>query len=317
MKVKDLIQVIKFKKQFHQYYKSEGVSGTFSGTDGLILHYTKFTHPDNTKAIIISPGRGEAGIKYAELLYDLRGYGYDVWILDHRGQGFSQRVLKDPYKGHVNEFEDYVLDFEEFSLIVDQEKEYAKKILLAHSMGAAIGLLFSAAKPNYFDGAILSSPMFDIKLNGMPKFFALALLYILRFFGKARDWVINGGHHLEVKGFDENTVTSSHKRFLWERFIESKHPKIRSGFVTNNWVLEAINATDRLYEKRKNIKIPILMFQAGKEFYVNPGRQKEFCDHLENYTLVRIEDALHEVLHEQDNIRNVVMKEIGKFLKGV
>lgn len=40
--------------------------------------------------------------------------GFDVLIIDHRGQGRSGRLLADPHLGHVNRFNDYVDDLAAF-----------------------------------------------------------------------------------------------------------------------------------------------------------------------------------------------------------
>lgn len=60
--------------------------------------------------IVICPGRIESYVKYAELAYDLVHTGFDVLIIDHRGQGLSGRMLSDTHRGHVDNFSDYVDD---------------------------------------------------------------------------------------------------------------------------------------------------------------------------------------------------------------
>jgi len=46
--------------------------------------------------------------------------GFDVLIIDHRGQGRSGRLLADPHLGHVNRFNDYVDDLAlEYEVIKD------------------------------------------------------------------------------------------------------------------------------------------------------------------------------------------------------
>ena len=64
--------------------------------------------------IVVCPGRIESYIKYAELAYDLFHLGFDVLIIDHRGQGLSGRMLPDTHRGHVDNFSDYVDDLAAF-----------------------------------------------------------------------------------------------------------------------------------------------------------------------------------------------------------
>ena len=78
----------------------------------LTIRYVRFTSPQHHRVILIVPGRIESYIKYPELAYDLFHCGYDVVIIDHRGQGRSDRLLADSHRGHVVEFSDYVDDLE-------------------------------------------------------------------------------------------------------------------------------------------------------------------------------------------------------------
>ncbi|MCT6568541.1 alpha/beta fold hydrolase, partial [Staphylococcus aureus] len=43
--------------------------------------------------VVVVPGRIESYVKYPEVAYDLFQQGYDVIVLDHRGQGRSGRIL--------------------------------------------------------------------------------------------------------------------------------------------------------------------------------------------------------------------------------
>lgn len=79
--------------------------------------------------------RIESYVKYAELAYDLFHLGFDIFIIDHRGQGRSGRMLSDPHRGHVDHFNDYVEDLAAFW---QQEIELGpwRKRYIWHSMGA-------------------------------------------------------------------------------------------------------------------------------------------------------------------------------------
>ncbi|EFE21232.1 lysophospholipase L2, partial [Edwardsiella tarda ATCC 23685] len=61
----------------------------FIGVDGVPIRYVALRAAQHTRAILVVPGRIESYMKYPELAYDLFLSGYDVVIIDHRGQGTS------------------------------------------------------------------------------------------------------------------------------------------------------------------------------------------------------------------------------------
>src|SRR5438105_246924 len=76
-------------------------------------------------AIVISSGRTEGMVGYQELIYDLQKQGYRVYILDHRGQGFSDHfaVKTDRERGHVDNFDYFVDDLNKFVATVVKPHE--------------------------------------------------------------------------------------------------------------------------------------------------------------------------------------------------
>ena len=86
----------------------------FVGVDRVPVRFVRFSQPAHDRVIVVCPGRIESYVKYAELAYDLFHSGFDVLIIDHRGQGRSGRMLSDPHRGHVANFSDYVDDLAAF-----------------------------------------------------------------------------------------------------------------------------------------------------------------------------------------------------------
>lgn len=82
----------------------------FTGVDKVPVRFVRFCAANNDRLVVICPGRIESYVKYAELAYDLFHSGFDVMIIDHRGQGRSGRLLSDTHRGHVVRFSDYVDD---------------------------------------------------------------------------------------------------------------------------------------------------------------------------------------------------------------
>lgn len=121
----------------------------FTGVDDIPVRFVRFRAQHHDRVVVICPGRIESYVKYAELAYDLFHLGFDVLIIDHRGQGRSGRLLADPHLGHVNRFNDYVDDLAAFWQQEVQPGPWRKRYILAHSMGGAISTLFLQHHPVY------------------------------------------------------------------------------------------------------------------------------------------------------------------------
>lgn len=73
----------------------------FTGVDDIPVRFVRFRAQHHDRVVVICPGRIESYVKYAELAYDLFHLGFDVLIIDHRGQGRSGRLLADPHLGQI------------------------------------------------------------------------------------------------------------------------------------------------------------------------------------------------------------------------
>jgi lysophospholipase len=112
---------------------------------------------------VVCPGRIESYVKYAELAYDL-STGFDVMIIDHRGQGRSGRMLSDTHRGHVVNFSDYVDDLAAFW---QQEVQPGpgESGLSLRTHGRAIATLFLQRYHQHCDAIALCAPMFGIVMR--------------------------------------------------------------------------------------------------------------------------------------------------------
>src|SRR3954464_11377289 len=122
------------------------VSGTLKTPDGVALRFARWAPPPGRKGTVcVFQGRAEFIEKYFEVVRDLRARGFAVATLDWRGQGLSQRALRDPFKGHVLNFSQYATDLAPFMKEVVLPDCPPPLFALAHSMGAAV-LIQAAAK---------------------------------------------------------------------------------------------------------------------------------------------------------------------------
>ena len=90
--------------------------GFLTARDGLRLRFARFaaTGRPLKGTVIILPGRNECIEKYFETIRDFSARGLGSAILDWRGQGNSGRLLRDPARGYIDSFYDYVRDLEQF-----------------------------------------------------------------------------------------------------------------------------------------------------------------------------------------------------------
>ena len=116
---------------------------TFTTRDGKRIRYALFgaTERPLRGTVILLQGRNECIEKYFETIRDLQKAGLGVATFDWRGQGGSQRLLRNPRRGHVRRFAHYVTDLEQFYQDIVLPDCRLPLFVLAHSTGALIALL--------------------------------------------------------------------------------------------------------------------------------------------------------------------------------
>ncbi|MGV3345465.1 lysophospholipase L2 [Enterobacteriaceae bacterium LUAb1] len=291
----------------------------FIGVQNVPIHYVCFRAAAHNKVILLSPGRIESYVKYSELAYDLYHRGYDVVIIDHRGQGRSGRLLQDSHRGHVASFHDYVTDLETLwqqEIIVPR---YHRCFGLAHSMGGAIMAIMLTQHHRPFDAVALTSPMFDINLP-MPRWMADRILDWAEKHPVFRDNYALGTGRWRVCPFAANELTHSHVRYRRNLRFYADDPELRIGGPTYHWVREALLAGESLLANAAQIATPLLLLQAEEDTVVVNLAQDRFCQLMadarqfcEGGEPQVIQGARHEILFEKDHMRAEALTAIHDF----
>ncbi|MEL0659555.1 alpha/beta fold hydrolase [Psychromonas arctica] len=276
----------------------------------------------SANAVVISQGRNESVLKYKELAFDLSNQGYDVFLIDHRGQGFSSRLGGDAYRGHVQEFNDYIIDLTTFINSLQLEKNYQSRFILSHSMGSAISALYLEEQTHPFTAAIFFSPMFSINLGSMPPFIAKAVSYIsdlvCSWFSDLACYAPGVGPYIQT-AFEHNILTSSVKRYQSSSSTFNDAPVTQLGGPTMRWVNKSLFATEKAIQQASKINIPIMVIKAGRDTVVTEQGQDAFFANTKHYCkgnkLIRIEGARHELLLEQDQYRILAINEALDFFQ--
>jgi len=261
------------------------------------------------QAIVISQGRNESVLKYKEIAFDLYQQGYDVFLIDHRGQGFSSRLGGDAHRGHVERFEHYISDFTAFVDSLQLTQHYQAQFLFCHSMGGAISALYLEQQAPPFNAVVFFSPMLSINLRGFSPFSAKLLSYVS---DKLTRTVSNVACYAPKSviysptPFEKNQLTHSPRRYAsafstFEQVIETQ-----LGGPTMRWVYESLKATEKAIAQAHKITIPTLIIQSGADTIVTSFGQQAFFDNLSknvDKALLTIEQAKHELLIEADQYR--------------
>lgn len=295
---------------------TEAQRGKFEGVNKAQINYYVVHAADPKGVIIISPGQSESSLKYAEVIYDLKGLNYTIYIIDHRGQGESSRLLADPVKSHVGDFNDYVSDFSKFVLEVVQPEKYKSSFILAHSMGGAVAAGFLKHNPKAVTGVILSSPMFEINPGWYGQVGAIALASLLDLAGFSYNYAPNQKPYNPNAKFEDNKVTSSRARFDLRKNLYNTYPQLQVGGTTVRWAQESLGYTAKLRISDNLFQVPTLLFQAGRDQLVMPDGQNRLClvKNPNFCKALRFPKAQHEILMETDSIRNVAFDQIKIFL---
>lgn len=302
-----------------KYFWETGYFGDFIGRYNTRINYATFKNISNSQCIVILPGRTEGYLKYKELAFDLNNQGFNLFIIDHRGQGLSERMLSNKHKGYVEFFDAYNEDLHTFIESIVKPQCNSKPYLLAHSMGGAIAIRYMQENPEVIKAAVLSSPMISVNTGGIPAWLAQSLVkgttYFNHLLSKTPWYFIGQGNYKETT-YEDNALTHSVHRYEAFKKIYKENKTLQLGGVTSYWLSETIEATKVIFNKIEQLKTPIQVLQSGADSVVDNKAQNDFCYALNkvnesscpNGVPIVIKDARHELLIEKDNYRNQALK---------
>ena len=295
------------------------VCGGITTSDGVMLRYARWRPQGASRGTVcVFPGRTEKIEKYFETVEDLRRRGFAVAVLDWRGQGGSQRLLKNAMKGHVRSFDDYQLDLLTFAREIVLPDCPAPHFALAHSMGAAILLDAARLGRRWFDRMFLIAPMLDLSML-KHDVAARRTASILSAAGMSRAYVPRGRsvRANEVQ-FEGNRLTSDPVRFTRNLAITVEHPQLDVGPPTIGWIKAAFDIMDRLADPAtaRAIRQPLLMVAGGADGIVSTPAIEHFGTRLIAGSHIVIPGARHEILQERDIFREQLFAAFDAFIPG-
>lgn len=286
------------------------VVGSFAGYDGKPLRFARWaaTRSPRRGTVCLFGGRGEFIEKYFEVIADLRRRGFAVATMDWRGQGGSYRALPNRAKGYIYDFSEYDRDLVRFMkgiVLPDCPPPY---IGLAHSMGANILMRSATMTGSWFDRMVFTAPMLAIDARRLE--FPLPLVRTYAEIGGAlglSSFYVKGGRDapMEAAPFEGNLLTGDQERYLRTRHVLEAAPQLGVGSATIGWLRAALRACSLVSSEGfpGALKVPMLMFAAGNDEVVSTRAIEEFGVRLKVGAHLLIPHARHEILQENDGIR--------------
>lgn len=269
--------------------------------------------------VVILPGRNECIEKYFETIRDLSGRGLGSALIDWRGQGGSDRLIRDPQRGYVKSFYDYVADLEQFFEEVVLPDCPGPYFMLAHSGGALVAVLAAPNMVNRVRRMVLIAPFLELPGQRMSMKNIHRLTTLLCLLGFGRLYAAWGPRKPGGTPFDENKVTSDPERYRRNVLLYETFPQLALGGPTVKWLRAASKAALAVRDPKfmGDLKVPMLVVSAGADRVVSTRAVEDYPKHLRLGSLLTIDGAAHEILQEADLYREQFLAAFDAFIPGV
>ena len=295
-------------------------AGHFTARDDVKLRYGLFAAVGRPLkgTVILLTGRNECIEKYFETTRDLSERGFATAIMDWRGQGGSDRLLRDGQRGHVQSFRDYVRDLDQFFEEVVLPDCRGPYYILAHSTGALVALLATPSLINRVQRMVLAAPFLAYK--GVPISIrnVARITRLLCYLGLGKMYGAWGPRPRRTPPFATNRLTTDIGRYQRNSEIYEQHPELALGGPTIRWIRAAAGAaiavTDPGFISR--IQIPVMFVAAGADDIVSNAAIGDYARRLRGGSILNIIGARHELLQESDIFREQLLAAFDAFVPG-
>jgi lysophospholipase len=295
------------------------VSGTLKTADGVTLRFARWHPPPGRKGTVcLFQGRAEFIEKYFETVRELRSRGFAVATLDWRGQGLSERALRDPRKGHIKDFAEYERDLDVFMNEVVLPDCPPPHFAIAHSMGGAVMMNIAKKGARWFDRIVISAPM--IELAGMwgSSLFKVSAR-MMRYAGMGTSYIPGGDATVVASGpYIGNLLTSDPVRHARTKAILEAEPALGLGSPTIAWADAAYRVMNGYADINfaDKIRQPLMLIAAGRDEIVSTAAIEDFAVRLRVGSHLIVAGSRHELMHEQDRYRVQFWAAFDAFVPG-
>jgi len=253
--------------------------------------------------VAICPGRTEMVEKYGPTVTDLTAQGFDVAVIDWRGQGLSDRLSDARLRGDVPDFADYQKDLWAFWGWLDSFSKQPRHIL-AHSMGGCIALRGLTGGLTA-QSVAFSAPMWGLNLPAATMAAVAPLTALLRLAGQDSCEVLGAGEEFELWNFpfERNELTRDPARYAWAQNQLRAHPELRLGAPSMRWLAAALREMAAL-DALLSPGLPAICGLGTGDKIISQKAIRDRMAQWHNAKLTEYDSALHELLMERPVVRD-------------
>lgn len=303
-------------KEVENLLKNYVTKNHFESYDGKKIAYEYYLCENADKTVVFSHGFTEFPDKYHEQFYYFLNMGYNVFILTHRGHGYSYRATDNLQTTHIDSFNQYEKDFSQFIEKVVKKTVSTPLYLYAHSMGGAIAIMYMQKHPDVFKKALLSAPMIRPVSKGASYPVARATAaFMCAFKGPKKKFFT--GKEFDPNAKFQNGGSTSECRFLKNLQSRIDDDNYKTSYGSNKWIYESLSWQNRLLSKRKNSKIQteVLVCVAKLDTVVLTEPQKMIPSRIKNCKLIEFDGAKHEIYSSTNDVLTRYFKTVFDFLR--
>lgn len=297
----------------------DAVEGFWHAADGWAIRRIDWPAPKSGAkgSILFLPGRGDFYEKYLETLDHWARSGWRVTGSDWRGQSGSGRLGADAVTGHIDDFSTWIADLALFWQRWTAETP-GPHVIAAHSMGGHLvmrALVEGAIAP---DAAVLSAPMLGFINHGVPNGVMHLAARVMAGIGDRRrpawKWSEKPG---EVPAGRQDLLTHDAVRYADELWWRERRPELAMGPGSWGWV-ERGYASTRVLDAAgalEKVSTAVFVVATDDDRLVDFGAIERAVRRLPRGELFIFgSEARHELLREEDAVRDLAIEAIDGFL---
>lgn len=283
---------------------------TIRAADGARLRIAFFPQAHAHGTVILAPGWAEYIEKYFETIDDLRARGFNVAIMDWRGQGLSERPSQ--WRGYFDLITDDLRSFRKGPAAERFEGPY---FLLTHSMAGLPALKLLARGYTGFERAALCAPMTRLFPEWTHHMVRTAASAASRAGFSNQPVARPGPTTDDADAFDGNMFTTDKRRHDRFRLLREAAPETKLIAPTFGWVRDASRNSAAIHKPGffDGLKTPTLIISAGAERRIDGADHMTIANRNELIQYTIIPDALHEIMMERDELRTAFWREVDAF----